>query len=298
VTTAVDVVVVSYNSANELRDCVEPLSQLEGVSVIVVDNASRDASLSRIADLPVKAIPRDTNDGFAAGCNAGWVTGSAPYVLFLNPDASIDENSLGLLVSALESDGSAGAVAPRIEHPDGSLVFSLRRCPRLCSTFSRALFLHRVFPLASWSDEIVRDPSRYRAAHEPEWVSGACILVRRDALEELRGWDEGYFLYREDADLCRRLSQSGRRIRFEPTARALHVGGASAPRAALLPVLVDSRLRYARKFGSPLNVLLNRLGLALGSATHVVVSRGGLAVRTGHARALLRCFRCPARPAR
>ncbi len=298
-TATADVVVVSYNSANELRDCVTQLARLEGVSVVVVDNASSDHSLDSVADLPLTTIPRGTNDGFAAGCNAGWRAGSAPYVLFLNPDASIDERSLWRLVAVLETAPAIGAVAPRIEHPDGSLVFSLRRSPRLLSTYARALFLQRVFPRATWSDEIVRDPSRYGVAHEPDWVSGACILVRREALEELGGWDEGYFLYREDADLCRRLWQSGRRVRFEPGATARHVGGASAQRSSLLPVLVDSRLRYAGKFGSRLDVALVRLGLALGSATHVVVSRGGLAARKGHARALVRALtRSAPRPSR
>lgn len=288
--TTVDVVVVSYNNANELRGCVAPLARLDGVSVVVVDNASGDHSLDSVADLPLTTIARGTNDGFAAGCNAGWKEGSAPYVLFLNPDASIDERSLRRLVAAMEADPAAGAVAPRIEHPDGSLVLSLRRLPRMRSTYARALFLQRVFPRAAWSDEIVRDRSRYGVAHAPDWVSGACILVRRDALEELGGWDERYFLYREDADLCRRLWQSGRRVRFEPGATARHVGGASAQRSSLLPVLVDSRLRYASKFGSPLDAALVRLGLALGSATHVVVARGGLDVRKAHARAFVRAL--------
>ncbi|MCP9485249.1 MAG: glycosyltransferase family 2 protein [Gaiellaceae bacterium MAG52_C11] len=291
----VDVVVVSYNSTDHLRACIAPLAGLEDAAVIVVDNASADDSLDTIADLPVKTIRRLTNGGFATGCNAGWRAGSAPFVLFLNPDATIDESSLHRLVAVLEEDERIGAVAPRIEHPDGSLVHSLRRFPRLRSTFSRALYLHRLWPRSTWTDELVRDESSYRVPSEPEWVSGACLMARRSALEQIGGWDEGFFFYSEDIDLCRRLWAAGLRIRFEPAAIALHAGGASAPRSAMLPLLTESRLRYADKHGSRASATLARVGLALGSLTRVVLSRGGVATRRGHARALARALsRAPA----
>ncbi|MBM2822872.1 MAG: glycosyltransferase family 2 protein [Thermoleophilia bacterium] len=284
--TLVDVVVVSFNSRDHLRDCLTRLAGVSDVRVIVVDNASTDGTLETVADLPVTTIGREVNAGFAAGCNAGWQTGDAPYVLFLNPDASFDETSLRLLVSRLEENPSLGAAAPRIEHPDGSLAWSQRRFPRLRSTFAQALFLHRVFPHASWSDEMVRHEARYEGAGSPEWVSGSCLLVRRSALEELSGWDEGFFLYCEDIDLCYRLREAGYGIAYEPTALARHDEGASAPRAKTLPVLAASRVRYARKHRSAPYAALERIGIGLGALTHVVVSRGGLADRAAHARAL------------
>jgi hypothetical protein len=283
----VDVVVVSYNSHAHLRDSVESLALRDDANVVVVDNASTDGSLGTVSDLPLTAIARAENCGFAAGCNDGWQLGRAEYVLFLNPDAVLDDGSLETLVARLEGDGSIGAVAPRIEHGDGSLAFSQRRFPRLRSTYAQALFLHRLFPAASWSDEIVRDPGAYGRCEAPEWVSGACILVRRAALEELAGWDAGFFLYSEDTDLCRRLWNAGYGVAFEPDARVTHVEGASAPRAATLPLLAASRVRYAAKHHSRSYALLERLGVALGSLTHVVVSRGGLEARMGHGRAFL-----------
>ena len=282
-----DVVVVSYNSSGYLRRTVEPLVGLPDVQVIVVDNASSDGTLDTVSDLPLIAIRRRENGGFAVGCNEGWRAGAAPYVLFLNPDAAIDEGALRTLIAALADDSSLGAVAPRIEHPDGSLAWSQRRFPRLGSTYARALFLHRVFPRASWSDELVRDEAAYDHAGSPEWVSGACLLVRRTVLEQLRGWDEGFFLYCEDIDLCRRLRDSGYGIRYEPAAVAVHQEGASAPRTATIPVLAASRVRYANKYRSRLYAALVRLGVAFGALTHVVVSRGGLVDRKAHAHALL-----------
>jgi N-acetylglucosaminyl-diphospho-decaprenol L-rhamnosyltransferase len=284
---AVDVVVVSYNSRDELRGCVEPLASLDDVQVTVVDNASTDGSLEVVADLPVTRIALDRNGGFSHGCNAGWQGGSAPFVLFLNPDARLDGDPLDRLVSALEGSPEAAAVAPRIAHSDGSLDFSQRRFPRLRSTYARAFFLHRVFPTASWTDELIRDPEAYERRASPDWVSGASILVRRSVLEELGGWDEGFFLYCEDIDLCRRLRDAGHNLLYEPAALAHHLGGASAPRAALLPVLAASRLRYAKKHRSPPAALLERAGIALEALTHVVVSKGGRAARAGHGRALL-----------
>lgn len=282
-----DVVVVSYNSQAYLRDCVAPLVPLEGVNVIVVDNASSDGSLAAVSDLPVTTVSRATNAGFAAGCNEGWRTGEAPYVLFLNPDAILDERSLSTLVCALQADESLGAVAPRIEHPDGSLAWSQRRFPRLRSTYAQALFLHRVFPHKQWSDEMIRETAAYDLAGAPEWVSGACVLVRRAALEALEGWDEGFFLYCEDIDLCRRVHDLGYGIRYEPLALAIHEEGASAVRGATLPLLAISRVRYAKKHRSRPYAALERLGVALGSLTHVVVSRGGVADRVAHGRALV-----------
>ncbi len=285
---AVDAVVVSYNSESHLREAVAPLAALEDVRVIVVDNASADSTLERVADLPVTVLAQPDNRGFAHGCNVGWQAGDAPFVLLLNPDAELDERSLRTLVEVLESDPRLGAAAPKIVEPDGSLDYSQRRFPRLRSTYAQALFLHRIAPGATWTDELVRDPAAYARPGSPDWASGACLLVRRSALEQVGGLDEGFFLYSEDIDLCRRLRDAGFDIRFVPDAVCVHAGGASAPRTALLPVLAESRIRYAQKHMKPGAALLQRLGIALNALTHSVVTAGGRPARVGHARALRR----------
>jgi N-acetylglucosaminyl-diphospho-decaprenol L-rhamnosyltransferase len=281
----VDVVIVSYNSRDRLRACVEPLLAAPSTNVIVVDNASPDASLEAVRDLPLTAIQLPHNGGFAHGVNAGWRAGSSPYVLLLNPDARIDGSSIEALVLALEQDSGLGAAAPRIVDEDGSLDYSQRRFPRLRSTYARAFFLHRLFPSAPWTDELVRDEEAYARRGSPDWVSGACVLLRRQALEELDGLDEGFFMYGEDIDLCRRLRAAGYELLYEPAALVHHEGGASAPRAHLLPVLAASRIRYAAKHRSRAGALLERIGVALEAVTHVAVARGGIAARAGHARA-------------
>jgi N-acetylglucosaminyl-diphospho-decaprenol L-rhamnosyltransferase len=293
---AVDVVVVSYNSAGELRACVEPLAREPDVTVIVVDSASQDASLETVADLPVTTVPLTENRGFAHGCNVGARRAQAPFVLLLNPDAAIEPEALRALVAAAGASPETGAVAPRIVEPDGTLDFSLRRYPRLRSTFAQALFLHRLFPRAGWSDEVVRDPAEYERAGTPEWASGACLLFRRDVYDGLGGLDEGFFLYCEELDLCKRMRDAGFVLRYDPAIVMVHEGGASAPRSALLPVLAASRVRYAHKHMRPAAALLERIGIALGALTHAAVGRGGAATRRAWLRALARALSPRPRP--
>jgi hypothetical protein len=282
---AVDVVVVSYRSAATLRGCVEPLAAMPGVHVTVVDNASPDEALATIADLDVDVVRSPHNGGFSYGCNLGVSDGSAPFLLFINPDARIDGESLRTLRSVLEDDERVAIVAPRILDDDGSLAFTLRRFPRLRSTFAQALFLHRAAPLATWTDELIRDPAAYAEAGTAEWVSGACMLVRRDAYAAIGGFDEQFFLYCEDTDLCARLWAAGHTVRFEPGATARHVGGASSGVGETQAIAARSRVRYARKHFRAPAARLEALGVVLSELTHVAAAATRPASRRGHAAA-------------
>jgi N-acetylglucosaminyl-diphospho-decaprenol L-rhamnosyltransferase len=282
----IDVVVVSYNSRDTLRDCVEPLVSKPGVGVTVVDNASPDRSLEAIADLPVQAIDSGRNGGFAFGCNLGMAAGSAPFVLFLNPDARIDAEGLERLAAVLEAEPDVAIVGPRLLEDGGRLVSSMRRYQRAGSTWAQALFVHRLARRAAWANEIVRDPAAYEAVAYPEWLSGACLLARRDVLEAVGGLDEGFFLYCEDMDLCRRVRAAGHAIRYEPGVAVHHEGGHSAPRASLYAVLARSRIRFARVHYGRGSAFLQRAGLAANAVTHVLAAVGRPEHRRGHAAAL------------
>lgn len=281
----VDVVVVSYNSARWLRRCVEPLTRDQRVRVFVVDNASSDSSVDEVADLPIVLLQLEENMGFGGGCNAGWQRGNAPYVLFLNPDTEIEPDRVLTLADAVDA-ARAGAIAPRIVGRHGDLEWSLRRFPQVRSIFGQALFLHRLFPEAAWADEVIRCPARYEQGGLCDWASGACLLVRRDVLVEIGGFDDNFFLYREDVDLCRRIWDAGYVVAFTPAVECMHVGGASAPRWRLLGVLASSRIRYARKhFGRP-RAAAYHVGVAMTAVSHVVAGRG-MSRRLGHLVALL-----------
>jgi N-acetylglucosaminyl-diphospho-decaprenol L-rhamnosyltransferase len=283
--TVVHAVVVAYRSAATLRGCVAPLAALPHVTVTVVDNASPDDSAAVVADLPVRLIRAPRNGGFSYGCNLGCAGAGAPYLLFLNPDARIDAEALETLVAVLRDDESVGLVAPRLLEEDG-LAHSLRYFPRLRSTYAQALFLHRVFPRAAWADELIRDTSVYERPGDHEWVSGACMLVRRSTYEQVGGFDERFFLYCEDTDICLQVWKAGQRVRYEPAAEVNHVGGASSGAGETQAIAARSRVLYARKHLSPSRARLEAFGVALSEATHVLSSLTRPASRRGHAKAL------------
>jgi N-acetylglucosaminyl-diphospho-decaprenol L-rhamnosyltransferase len=290
--TMVDAVVVAYNSRATLRASVEPLTQLPWVNVTVVDNASPDDSVGAVADLPARIISAPRNGGFAYGCNLGIAAGSAEFVLLLNPDAEIDATSLAVLMDTLRADPTLAGVGPRtVDDESGALLFTQRRFPRLRSTYAQALFIHRAAPLASWSDDAIRDTGAYERPGSPEWLSGCCLLLRREALVSVDGLDEGFFLYAEETDLFRRLAAKGWRAGFEPRATASHIGQGSAPADSTEPIRATSRVRYARKHHGPLVAALEALGLALGATSHAAMWIHRPARARGHlvaARAALR----------
>ena len=293
-TPAIDVVVVSYNSRDTLRACVEPLAGLDGVTVIVVDNASPDQSLEAITDLPIRTVAAERNHGFAVGCNLGVAAGNAPFVLFLNPDAYISEASLRRLADVLVSEPDVGIVGPRTMAGDGTLVATMRRYQRVGSVWATALFVHRVLKRAAWANEIVKSDDPYEHAAYPEWLSGGCLLARRSIIESVGGFDEGFFLYNEDMDLCVRVSAARYKIRYEPTALAVHEGGRSAPRTGLYAVLARSQMRFARQHAGAVSADFQRLGLATGALSHLIANAARPAHRRGHIAALQAIVR-PAR---
>lgn len=259
----VDAVIVAYNSRDTLRFCVEPLVRLPWVSVTVVDNASPDDSAAVVADLPVRVIRAPRNGGFAYGCNLGSAAGDAEFVLYVNPDATIQQGSLKTLVSALRSDPLLGSVGPLTLGDGDRLHLTQRRFPRLRSTYAQALGLHHFASRSTWAGEVVQDPAAYSRPCAPDWLSGSCLLVRRAALEDVGGLDEGFFLYSEETDLFRRLRDQGWKARYEPKALAYHRGYGSAPWEAVTPVLARSRVRYAHKHHGQAVALLEAIGVAL-----------------------------------
>jgi GT2 family glycosyltransferase len=288
---SVQVVIVAYNSRDTLRGCVEPLVALPRVAVTVVDNACPERSTDVVADLPVEVVHAPRNGGFAYGCNVGMAAGRSELVLLLNPDARIAPDSLAALTGALRDDPRLAVAGPRTLAADGALVWSRRRFPRLRSTYAQALFLQRLAPHAAWTDEVVRDREAYDQDGSPDWLSGACLLLRRSAVEAVGGLDEGFFLYSEETDLLRRLRDAGWDVRFVAGAVATHIGGASAPREVTKRIWAQSRVRYARKHHGPVVAALEAVGVALGALSHAAVWSFRPRVARGHATAGLAALR-------
>jgi lipopolysaccharide/colanic/teichoic acid biosynthesis glycosyltransferase len=231
----VSVIIVNYNGGALLIDCVrEALLQVE--EVIVVDNASSDTSMSilveQFSNEPRLMVQLETtNLGFAAGCNLGISLSTQQYLLFLNPDCLIGANSVYRMVEVLEIDPSTGMVGGLLTNPDGSEQGGGRRAiPTPWRSFVRAFGLTRFrnrFPKLFFDFHL----HRQTLPAEPidvEAISGALMLVRRAAIDDVGLWDETYFLHCEDLDWCMRFRQRGWRILFIPDAPVLHHKGHSS----------------------------------------------------------------------
>jgi N-acetylglucosaminyl-diphospho-decaprenol L-rhamnosyltransferase len=276
------VVVVNYNTGTYLTRCLRSAFESAGdarLEVIVVDNASHDGSAdAAIAENPnVVLIRNDTNRGFGAAANQGIRQSSAPFVLLLNPDAEIASGTLGGFVKLARDRPRAGAVGALVRDPDGSIYPSARRVPTIGEALGHAFLgpfvpnrFSRAYTMADWDR---------RSERSVEWVSGSCVLLRREALDAVGLFDEGYFMYVEDVDLCTRLRRAGWDVLFSPEMEVLHIGGVSTGGYRSRRMTLEhsrSIYRYFVKHGSPGIVALLRpiARVALRIRAEIVLWRG------------------------
>lgn len=253
----VSVIVVNYNAGALLAKCVLPALE-QGHEVIVVDNLSRDDSLAvlrrRCADEPrLRVVCVDRNLGFAAACNLGASYAKMPYLLFLNPDCILGKGALPRLVEALAADPRAAMAGGLLLRPDGTEQPGGRRAvPTPWRSFVRTFGLVRLadrWPRLFLDFCLHKQPLPDRPI-EVEAISGALVLVRLVAAQEVGLWDESYFLHCEDLDWCMRFRKRGWRILFVPDAPAVHHHGACSQAR---PIFVEwhkhrGMIRFYRKF--------------------------------------------------
>lgn len=252
-----DVVIVNYNAGDLLKDCIASLLYEPVRSVVIVDNNSTDLSLNSIEDIQGKervvVLRNLKNVGFSAACNLGIKLTTAPNILFLNPDCIVDEDAIQQLISTLNSATNIGMVGGLLCNSDGSEQAGGRRVfPTPRRAFIRGFGLHFLTKNTPWLG------SDYLLHLEPlpvkpilvEAISGACMMVKRQAIETVGLWDEGYFLHCEDLDWCMRFRLSGYQVMFVPNARIFHHWGACS---RTRPVFVEwhkhrGMLRFYKKF--------------------------------------------------
>ncbi|HZJ31173.1 MAG TPA: glycosyltransferase family 2 protein [Vicinamibacterales bacterium] len=244
---AFSAVLVNYNSGGELRRALESIDResagpWEGV---VVDNASTDGSeRTAVAFESTQLLRNRENVGFGRGVNQGVAACTADRILIMNPDCRLATGALPPLMAVLDADPRCAIAAPRILDPDGSPQGNARGDPdMLTGLFGRTSTLRRSL---SGLDVARRNVITADAPTEVDWVSGACMLVRRDALASVGGFDERYFMYWEDADLCRRLRDRGYTILYVPGSSAVHQVGQSSrtARASSIRAFHDSAYLY------------------------------------------------------
>lgn len=251
----VSAVIVNYNAGELLRSCVESLLNcpLE-IEIIVVDNASTDGSLDALLGLPcVQIIKNPANVGFAAACNSGARVASAPFLLFLNPDCSFKPGALAGLLDAMGVDERVGMAGGFLVNSDGTEQAGGRRAvPTPWRSFVRAFGLARFsdrWPRLFFDFHLHKQPLPDQAI-EVEAISGACMMVRREAMQDVGEWDEAYFLHCEDLDWCMRFRQQGWKILFVPSAPITHALGVCGKNR---PLFVEwhkhkGMMRFYRKF--------------------------------------------------
>jgi len=215
------ILIVSYNTQALLRESLESIYASENgrpFEVLVVDNHSKDGSTEMVrTEFPkVRLIENDRNLGFARGVNQGILDSTGRFILMLNSDTKLPASGVEPLLDFAETqyrEQRAGIVGVKLLNTDGSLQYSKGRFPTIPRTISDAF---RPKQLRKYSFEDYEEPG------ETDWVTGACILVHRDLLEDVGNFDENFFLYYEDVDLCWRARQKGWKILFFPDFEVRH----------------------------------------------------------------------------
>ncbi|MGD0321697.1 MAG: glycosyltransferase family 2 protein [Acidimicrobiales bacterium] len=238
-------VVVNHNAGESLSECVASL-RAEGVAeLVVVDNASSDGSLGALAqiDPEVRVLRTGVNLGYGAGANRGIASVASEMVLVSNPDVALHHGALDVLEEALAADATLAIAGPRLEEPDGTRYPSARRFPSLADGVGHVL-LGQLVPGNRFTDRYRMEDLDLTEPTAVDWVSGACFLARRRALRELGGFDEAYFMYAEDVDLCWRARQAGWGVAYVPEAVVTHLQGLSTSRHPYRMLLAHHRSAY------------------------------------------------------
>ena len=228
----VGVVVVNYNAGPHLANCVRSLQGQPIHDVVIVDNGSSDGSIDQLlAEFPDVAVVRGSNVGFGRANNDGVsrLDDACQVFALINPDTVLHDNAVEVAVQTLMSNPKFGAVGARLLNIDGSVYPSARKFPRTINAIGHgALSLFR--PNNRWSRRYKRLDQNYDVMHDVDWISGAAMIIRRQAWESVGGFDHGYFMYFDDTDLCWRMREKGWRVVYEPRARITHVQGVSTKR--------------------------------------------------------------------
>lgn len=255
----IDVIIVNWNSGPLLGDCLQSVMQYGHGLVtltVVVDNQSSDGSDACIVERPeVKLIRAETNLGFGKACNLGSLHVKSDYILFLNPDAKLAEESLRGAMRFLQDpmNSKVGICGVQLLDEKGQIAHSCARFPTVSSFLARATGVDRAFPscgylMADWDHGHTRDVDH---------VIGAFFLVRRQLFDEMGGFDERFFLYLEDLDFSYRAHLSGWRSVYLADVKAIHIGGGVSRRVKALRLFYSLRstLLYAFKHFSVLGAI-------------------------------------------
>jgi N-acetylglucosaminyl-diphospho-decaprenol L-rhamnosyltransferase len=282
---AVSALVVNYHAYDELEACLASLQrQRIRVEVIVVDQDTREGQRRTLEQKyrDVRWIPQTTNFGFAAGVNLAARHASGSYLYLVNPDAVVAPDAAGALAEWLEQRPHVAVVGSLVLDPNGAIQGSARRFPGISTLFGgRTALLTRLFPGNPLSRRNILSGAHVREPIEVDWVSGASMMIRRRAFQAVGGMDERFFLYWEDADLCRRLRDAGLATVYHPgPAVTHHCGRSGGATSRSIIAFHQSAYWYFRKHTGTLGLVTSPLALValtLRLGVKLLVRRGGQA---------------------
>ncbi len=237
------IIILNWNTRDETRDCLNSIvgkSYKHTIQVILADNASEDGSREMVqSEFPtVTLVAHPTNLGFCAGNNRAIPATNGRYVLFLNSDTVVVDDALDRMISFMDDNPDIAILGPKLLNLDGSLQYSCRRFPDLGAGFFRNTPLGRLFPKNRFTQDYLMSDWDHASTLDVDWVSGAALMIRRDMLEKTGGFDEEFYMYCEDVDICYRAHQMGSRVTYFPEAVIYHIIGRSTTK-------VPARMTYA-----------------------------------------------------
>jgi GT2 family glycosyltransferase len=242
------VVVVTWNALPWVEQCLE---SVRGHDVIVVDHGSTDGTLDLLRErFPAVRVIEQENRGMGGGNNSGLRAAGGCYVLLLNSDAWVVGDALERLVAFADAHPQAAIVGPKLLNTDGTLQRSVRGEPTVWRVATEYLFIRKLAPRSNVLNPLYAGGFDHSSAREVEWLSGAALLVRREATDAVGLFDESFFLFSEEADWMTRFRRAGWQVWFFPGAEVVHVGGASHG-GRLYVENLRGQLRYFDKHRGP-----------------------------------------------
>jgi len=243
------IIIVNYNTRDYLEACLDSIRQQSTLpyEIIVVDNGSTDGSLALLEQISdIQLISNPANDGFAKANNLGIKVARGYFIALLNPDTELNNDAFKHLATVLEKQPDAGAAGPKVFNTDGSLQTSARRFPSLTtSLFGRTALLTKLFPNNPFSQKESKGiTDQTDTATNVDWISGACMLVKKNVIEKAGFLDEDFFMYWEDADWCKRIHEKGFRILWHPDAKIVHHVGQSSKGLNLKSIVMFNKSAY------------------------------------------------------
>ena len=221
-------IIVNYQQSESLKGCLNSIYQtIQEIDfeVIIIDNSQEDLGLQSLKENypKVQIVYNPTNVGFSKANNQAAKIARGKFLFILNPDTILKEQAINSMFKHIRSNLEIGVLGPKVLNPDGSLQYSCRRYPTLWTgLFNRYSIFSRLFPQNRFTRRYLMLDFEHNETSPVDWLSGCCLMIPKSVFEEVNGFDENYFLFNEDIDLCRMLNQSGKKVIYFPEAKVIH----------------------------------------------------------------------------